>query len=382
LATSLVDSFQGKVPFSDAHNGVFLASPRRTGKSTFFQIELKPALEKEGVVVVYVDLWADKNIEPGSLIAEAIGQELLRHANVVAKAVKTTGAKEVSIFGIKIDPTKIGQHDGATLTQALKTLIELSKKPVALIVDEAQHSLTTSNGENTMYALKSARDQINTPFKTELMLVMSGSDRDKLLRLVNSNAAPFLGSDVQHMPVLEMEFINHAVKEIEKQRPDLKPIKGEVLWEAFKISGNRPQIFISTLGETLKLENKPYSRFEDLVYAAAIQRRASEETQMKSSYLALKPLEQAIMWRLFEKGSYFHPYDADSLLFYKEKTKNKVSSQQVQNTLDSMRAQNPSLIWKSARGEYALDDIMMIQWYSQRLKDKEWPPQNSDIELQ
>ncbi|MBV5332068.1 ATP-binding protein, partial [bacterium] len=57
LAEELSDALQGSKLFDDAPNGLFLAAPRRTGKSTFLQVDLQPALEKRGVVVVYVDLW-------------------------------------------------------------------------------------------------------------------------------------------------------------------------------------------------------------------------------------------------------------------------------------------------------------------------------------
>ena len=40
LAAALADALQGKAAFSDAHNGLFLAAPRRTGKSTFLQSDL------------------------------------------------------------------------------------------------------------------------------------------------------------------------------------------------------------------------------------------------------------------------------------------------------------------------------------------------------
>ena len=59
LADELVTALQGRAGFSDAHNGLFLAAPRRTGKSTFLQGDLRPALEHAGIVVVYVDLWDD-----------------------------------------------------------------------------------------------------------------------------------------------------------------------------------------------------------------------------------------------------------------------------------------------------------------------------------
>ena len=55
LAKRLAQALQGQDIFGDAHNGLFLAAPRRTGKSTFLQSDLKPELERQGMVVVYVD---------------------------------------------------------------------------------------------------------------------------------------------------------------------------------------------------------------------------------------------------------------------------------------------------------------------------------------
>ena len=42
------------------------------------------------------------------------------------------------------------------------------------------------------------------------MLVMSGSDRDKLLRLVNTNGSPFYGSQIPRMPLLGQDFIDYV----------------------------------------------------------------------------------------------------------------------------------------------------------------------------
>jgi hypothetical protein len=69
LVLAQVAALPGQAVFGDAQNGLFLAAPRRTGKSTFLQGDLKPALEAAGVVVVCVDLWADARRDAGSLIA-------------------------------------------------------------------------------------------------------------------------------------------------------------------------------------------------------------------------------------------------------------------------------------------------------------------------
>ena len=374
LAADLANALQGKTAFSDAPNGLFLAAPRRTGKSTFLQSDLSPELSRRQVVVVYVDLWADQKRDPGSLIAEAVGRALIKQLGVVAKTAKAAGLESISVGGIKIDTSKIGRVDGTTLADALRALVEATKNPVALIIDEAQHALTSEAGETAMAALKSARDQLNRPGLVKLMLVMSGSDRDKLLRLVNTNAAPFYGSQIQRMPELGPDFIAHIAQLIAQQRSDLAEVNTAKLHDAFVLYGQRPQFFMEALGQVLSPLATHSGRFEDAMLAKAAQQQQNDEAQMESDYTALKPLEQAVLWRMLVQGTRFRPYDADALQFYIEKTGEKISVAKAQKALESLRSHQPSLIWKSARSEYAVEDAAMLRWFAQRVTAGTWPP--------
>lgn len=378
LARELVAALRGQTVFGDAHNGLFLAAPRRTGKSTFLQTDLRPALEAAGAVVAYVDLWADPRRDPGSLIADAIARTLAPRLGVVSRTAKAAGLESVTIAGaLKIDVRKIGKIDGVTLPDALRALHEAAKAPAALIVDEAQHALTSEAGEATMSALKSARDQLNRPGEVKLMLVMSGSDRDKLLRLVHTNGAPFYGSQISRMPPLGQDFIDHVSRLITAQRPELAPVDGAALLQAFESFGHRPQFFMEALGQALSpLSGLHGTRFEQAVLDAARRRQQDDEAQMESEYLALKPLEQAVLWRMLEMGQRFRPYDAEALRFYREKANAKATVQQAQNALESLRNRVPALVWKSARGEYAVADAAMHRWFEQRVRDDTWPPQD------
>jgi hypothetical protein len=380
LAVSLADALQGKDVFSDAPNGLFLAAPRRTGKSTFLQADLMPELERRKVVVVYVDLWADQKRDPGSLIAEAVGRALMKQLGVVAKTAKSAGLESISVGGIKIDTSKIGKVDGSTLTDALRALAEASKTPVALVIDEAQHALTSEAGETAMAALKSARDQLNRPGLVRLMLVMSGSDRDKLLRLVNTNAASFFGSQIHRMPELGPDFIAHIAQLIIRQRADLAPVNETTLNEAFQLFGQRPQFFMEALGQVLSPLATHAGRFEDAMLAKALQKQQADESQMESDFTALRPLEQAVLWRMLELGTRFRPYDAEALQFYNDTTGDKVTVAKVQKALEGLRAHQPSLIWKSARSEYAVEDAAMLRWYTQRVAAATWPPVNPQLD--
>ncbi len=380
LAVSLADALQGKDVFSDAPNGLFLAAPRRTGKSTFLQSDLMPELERRQVVVVYVDLWADQKRDPGSLIAEAVGRALMKQLGVVAKTARSAGLESISVGGIKIDTSKIGKVDGSTLTDALRALAEASKAPVALVIDEAQHALTSEAGETAMAALKSARDQLNRPGLVRLMLVMSGSDRDKLLRLVNTNAASFFGSQIHRMPELGPDFIAHIAQLIIRQRADLAPVNETTLNEAFQLFGQRPQFFMEALGQVLSPLATHAGRFEDAMLAKALQKQQADESQMESDFTALRPLEQAVLWRMLELGTRFRPYDAEALQFYNDTTGDKVTVAKVQKALEGLRAHQPSLIWKSARSEYAVEDAAMLRWYTQRVAAATWPPVNPQLD--
>lgn len=382
LADELVTALQGRAGFSDAQNGLFLAAPRRTGKSTFLQGDLRPALEHAGAVVVYVDLWADVARDPGVLIAAAIGHALQPYLGMVAKAVKKAGVEKVGLAGwLQVDVSKIGKLDGLTLVDALRALHETAGRPVALIIDEAQHALTSEAGENAMSALKSARDQMNRPGSVNLMLVMSGSDRDKLLRLVNTNAAPFYGSQVQRMPLLGPDFIAFIARLIETQRPELRPVDVATLQTAFEGFGNRPQFFMEALGQVLSPLSGIDGRFEPALLEAAKQRQRDDEAQMEADFLGLKPLEQAVLWRMLEQGQRFRPYDAEALKFYRAQVGKPVSAQSAQNALEALRQRTPPQVWKSARGEYAVEDAAMHRWFQERRNAGTWPPRSPQGDL-
>lgn len=380
LAAQLADALQGKDVFNDAPNGLFLAAPRRTGKSTFLQADLQPELERRGVVVVYVDLWAEPQRDPGQLIAGTIGRALRHRLGAVGKTALAAGLESLTLGGLKIDTRKIGQIDGLTLTDALRTLHELAKAPVALIVDEAQHALTSAEGDNVMMALKSARDQLNRPGQPTLMLVMSGSDRDKLLRLVNHNAAPFYGSTIKRMPELDTDFMAHVARRIEAQRPELAPVDVARLFEAFQHFASRPQLFIEALGAVLSPLSDQVGRFEAAMLARAQAQQQQDRWQMAQDYLGLRPTEQAVLWRLLEQGTRFRPYDADALRFYCEKTGENITHAKAQKALEALRAHQPSLIWKSSRSEYAVDDLAMHLWYAERVAAGTWPPVDKSLD--
>lgn len=74
------------------------------------------------------------------------------------------------------------------------TTVTLSEQAYACQLNLEQ---TRQQGINAMFAIKSARDQINSSLTTpKLMLVFTGSNRDKLAQLVLKKDQPFFGCGV------------------------------------------------------------------------------------------------------------------------------------------------------------------------------------------
>jgi hypothetical protein len=77
---------------------------------------------------------------------------------------------------------------------------------------------------------------------------------------------------------------------------------------------------------------------------------------------------------MLEQGPHYRPYDADALRFYREKAGQPVTATKAQRALESLRERMPALVWKSARGEYALEDAAMHRWFDKRMAAGQWPP--------
>lgn len=176
-------------------SGLFLAAPRRTGKSTFVRQDLVPALRQRDAEVLYVDLWADKTQDPAVLMSDAIRAELKKENGAIARLAAKAGLSEVSIGalgnGISFDLSQVGLSANATLTDALAALSSANGKKIVIVIDEAQHALTSEAGANALFALKAARDAMNQAGKG-LLIIGTGSNRDKLGLLVNQREQAFL----------------------------------------------------------------------------------------------------------------------------------------------------------------------------------------------
>lgn len=361
LAIAYCDSLIGK-GIVNATSGLFLAAPRRVGKSTFLLNELMPEAKKRGWTTVYIDLWVNMNANPADIIAEAIKNKIVEMENKFTKLAKKVKLDKVNLMGaFVLNFSNPGLPENITLTDALRILYKIAEQPILLIVDEAQQALMNEKAMNAMFAIKSARDQLNIPGeKPILMLVFTGSHRDKLAHLVLKKNHPFFGSDVTSFPLLNMEYTDAFTAWVNQNLVASNQFSKQSMYQAFKLVGHRPEILRQIAGN-IALSGEA-SNFTELLHKNALiwQNRVWEEYE--NDYNSLSLLQKIILQILIKKGQSWLPFSEDSMHEYSQMTgQQDISTATVQTAIQSLR--DRGLIWQSGRGTYALEDESLAEWF-------------------
>ncbi len=366
LAASLADIVTGDAPIG-AEPTLCLAAPRRTGKSTFLRHDLGPELENRGILAVYVDLWSDMAADPAHLIAEALKAELRRADSLPVKAARAVGLSKLGMGGVSVDIDRIGQAQGTTLADALEALLERTHKRIALLVDEAQHALTTEAGLNAMFALKAARDRLNTRDDARdgpnLMIVLTGSHRDKLSRLVLNRDQPFFGTSVRSFPLLDRAYTDAYTAWINARLAEGNRFDADDVFAAFDAVGRQPETLMRILSDAALLVGDAGDLKRALADGATeIRQRVWDDYE--NAWSGLTPLQQAVVERLAVEGPQSAPFSAPALQVYADVVGEAVEPPAVQAAIEALRQKN--ILWRSARGQYALEDQGMAEWLKLR----------------
>ncbi len=362
LASAYCDSLSGQ-GIANAASGLFLAGPRRVGKTTFLKQDLIPAAESRQWLVVYVDLWSNKLADPALLITEAVKAVIAQHKTRWGKLAKKIHLQKINILkSIELDFSKPGLPEHVTLADLLSALVGLSNKSVLLIVDEAQHALTTEQGVNAMFSIKSARDQINCASdRPQLMLALTGSNRDKLAQLVIKKDQPFFGSDITAFPLLSKHYTDSFTETVNGSLADDNQFSSDTMWEVFQLIGHRPEILRQLAGRAA-ISHDAESFSESLKKDASLWHGQIWD-EFEQDYQQLGLLQRAILVQLIEQGKAWSPFSEQAMQRYCQITgKASLSASSVQTAIQQLREKG--LIWQSSRGVYALEDASFSEWYA------------------
>lgn len=368
LAKALGQDLAGE-SLVDYSSGMFLAAPRRTGKSTFLNNDFIPECVQRGWLPVYVDLWSDRDAAPAELISGAIGAALGSFEGALAKAAKKAGIDKINLLRtLSWDFTRPQLPEGTTLAQALAVLHRVSGQMVVLIIDEAQHALNSEDGLNAMFALKAARDHLNRGDRPDgLRLVFTGSSRDKLANLVLKSKQPFFGASITPFPLLGREYVEFITDLWNRRLAASNQFKVEDLAYAFELVGRRPEMLNKLLAE-VSVGLGEAGNLGELLRTGALNHQAGVWSDYESAWNDLSALQQAVLEVMAERTlgrQSFSPFTEQTLGDVNRKLEQaraeiKASTTSVQKALDALR--DKELVWKANRGEYALEDASMAEW--------------------
>jgi hypothetical protein len=362
LAAAIARVILTVAPASASPSGLFLAAPRRTGKSTFLREDLRPALEAAGALVVYADLWENRKADPGQVIVAAVRAELAQHQGVVARLARAAGVDKLSVGGVSFSLDRVGLGTDVSLSTALATLSDETAKLIVLIIDEAQHAITSESGNDALFALKAARDNLNSSRHHGLRVVATGSNQDKLAMLRNSREQAFFGAPLVPFQPLGKDYIEWFCEHVGLPAR-LDP---EVVFDLFRRTSFRPEM-IGAAADTL--------RFDFGLAAADVPQRfgqAVEEQIAASNSEALRvvhsltPLQSAVLRVLTAAGVDFAPFESETVERYQQvldtiapNAQIKADVSNVQQALSAL--QEKALVWRAARGVYALEDASLAE---------------------
>lgn len=365
-------------------SGVFLSGIRRIGKTTFLRQDLIPVLESMGALVIYVDLWSDRSKSPATLVHEAVQatlKQLTAPNTPLLDRFKglNIGAAGFS-FGFQLDT--IGKTGGTTLAQALSELVDKVQTSVVVIVDEVQQALGTEEGSNLMFALKAARDAVNTRPGTpgHLLFLGTGSHRSLVADMATRRSQPFSGAVSTPYEPLGRDFVQWKLQQLQPLAGVKLPSE-QVMWDGFVAMGQRPEELQNAL---IQLQARPEPA--DSAFPIICSTLASAAADVEIAAVdALGLLGNAIFDRIAQGSEAGESglFSADAMADYARYLEGSVEIPQVQNMVDRMISAN--LILRQSHGVYAVADPFVRQVWRQRvamqsaLQAPETPVRNNTV---
>jgi hypothetical protein len=306
---------------------------------------------------MYVDLWKDREADPGELIVTAVRSALSSFDTVLKKLAKKTGLQSISEGPINFSLEQIGIGSSVSLSDALAELSDELKKPIVLIIDEAQHAIVSEKGYDALFALKAARDELNSTSHYGLRVVATGSNRDKLAMLRNSKDQAFFGAPLVEFPSLGRDYVNWFCDRIDL----VAPLDPDLVFALFTRASFRPEI-LNAAADQLRFD---FSLQPDQVHAAlttAVQSQIEEaESQAFRVIKSLTPLQSAVLCVLAAQKDDYAPFTSETTAAYQTVLSAIApdetivpDSSNVQQALTAL--QDKMLVWKERRGVYALEE--------------------------
>lgn len=370
LASEMADQLlQPKGLMKKVRSGLFLGGLRRIGKTTFLRGDLIPALEAQGAIVVYVDLWSNTAAKPSDLLLAVVRKTLADLERADSKALgilKRLKGLDVGTAGFKFSFSlaEVGKNEGNTLAGAFSELVRLARTDVVVIVDEVQHALGSEDGDNMLLALKAARDEINLSPDTSgyFLFVGTGSHRARVRELTIKGKQAFNGAMSEDFPVLEIDFVSWLLEEA-----DLgvrTPTIG-VAFDCFGRLGRRPEELMKALFALQQLPNFVDADQDLRAITEGVRQSAAGIDLARLDELG--PLALAVFGYVCKQGGQGvkKVFSAATLEEYSTELGRPVSAEEIQKVATMLVDSN--ILARDGHGIYGVSDPFVAEAYRGRM---------------
>ncbi len=349
-------------PLKQAYqSGVFLSGDRRLGKTTFLRQDLIPALEAQGALVLYVDLWADRLRAPSILVTDVVRKtirELEKPNSIILNHLRRINGLDMGLggfkFSLKLDTPYT--HGGPTLADVFAELVQIVRTHVVMVVDEVQHAIGTEDGMNLLHALKAARDRINADPRAlgKFIFLGTGSHKSLVADMATRRSHPFAGATALSFQALDRDFVAWCLDRIRIEEPDAILPTTDIATIGLHKMNHRPEELGKALLELQRQANGGSSIAPDQLFVSICETRAYAAADVEVAAVSqMGTLASAIFSRI-ANGQASGMFSAEALDDYSARADLAADVSQVQNTIDRLIAAN--LIMRTGHGIYDVTD--------------------------
>ena len=334
---------------------------RRMGKTTFLRRDLTPAAEKQGYAVVYADLWQTRQAPALALVnalEEAIkpktaGAKLRERINAPLKGIKAgaefAGAK---LSGkILLETARKDQAETALLISSLLATL-CSRRPVLLLVDEAQELARSRDNELVATALRTAI----TLNRDKLRVVFTGSSRTQLASVFSNSNAPLYSSGVAitDFPLLDRNFVIFVLDKFRKAS-GTRMLDVDEAWDAFMQLRCQPEPFLKCIFYLLITPELPFS---DAL--AHVQGELLRSENHDDAWASLDSAQKTLV-RMLAANPSLKPYSADVIADLRTRVGiTTIQKTHVQRVLS--RLLDAGIVSKDAGASYTFENPAFQEW--------------------
>lgn len=305
-------SFADHLMSAGGQKGSLLSGPRQIGKSTFVQWDLIPVLEEiHGVHVVYIDLAADREVDPSMSIPQALRDEVRAFDGLVMRMARGLGLTNIRLGGLEMAVEQAQSTFSKRTFGLLETLAHVCRRPLVIVLDEVQLCLQSDAARRVLASLTRSATRLNRD-GTCVRVLATGSHAHKLRKLVASKQEAFYSAQVRALPRLGDDFVDWVRARLPSRcRPD-----AALMARGFDVLLHRP-LELMDVCDALRDTGARSQAAADQVYQLLVDERAAEGwEQLIARMRTLSALELALVRVMAETGPRFAPH----LMWCKQRT--------------------------------------------------------------